>query len=296
MQTRWSFDEAHPALAEQHCFRTAAQDEALQQARATACSHARRARTYAASVLRASAPVAASQGGGASEPGEPSARRAAQGALQSIARAEELSKSFSIRMRESPVRAPRPHTSCGAPVTTAPGEQQEVGAFSDLLDSRLGCVDHSSLLLGANTDIDAASASPDVPQPNPQPADRLNYAHHSSDRRDGAVARSNSAGPRDATSRPQEAHRSPVRRSLHTGDAPSVSGGQGASSGDEEVALGGFSEARYDAYSAEVDAEMAARRAAGEAAGDVDAGAALRFSACSMVFAQPSNPHLVPAN
>ena len=52
MQVYWSFDEAHPALAAEHCLRTAKQSEAIAAARAAACAKAELASREAAAHAR----------------------------------------------------------------------------------------------------------------------------------------------------------------------------------------------------------------------------------------------------
>ena len=268
LQMRWSFDEAHPALAEQHYLRSAAQDEALQQARASACSHARLARTYAQDVLRASAPAAAPRRGRAtSECGacaeETSARRAAQGARASIARAEELSKSFAIRMRESPLREQQRRHSCGPP---AAHERRRASEATEL-----ACESAAGAACAWER---GGRASPGVARRDVTVDERLSAGGGLLRRSGRASAPGSQSGSASVSASPQ-AHVAHRQVSLSpAGDTSSEenSGARGGLDQSEDVALGGFSESRYGAYNAELDAEMAARRAAGEAAGDVDAG------------------------
>jgi hypothetical protein len=317
LQVYWSFDEAHPALAEQHCLRTAEQIAVLSAARATACATAAAARQQALAQLPQTKPRSGSRPASAPtpqrrrRPAPHNAESAAcavevlrrqcddveKRAAAAIQQATRLTQSDTWQAREqqmqqaepggavrrphsvssSPVGRPRSRPVSAAPILQAPFTAPS-GDTTSTISGRPSASAEPQRSAAVPARLCAIAVSPPAERQQ-APARQQHVNKFSSDysRRGSTEVAEQPAGAADRTFSSQATSPDSARagkQAVNTADADN----DGAIDGDEDVALGRYTDERWAAYGSALEREMSARRAAGDADGDYASGAPLLLS------------------
>lgn len=296
MQVYWSFDEAHPALAAEHCMRTKAQDDALHAAREAAClaannarheartrlanaAGARRARSLSATFRASGRHSAVGAGADANrnaantvpEPmAQPTAARrrrsrmataaSVDSAAQRVAAQQKRWESLEARASATLAHSQRLSQSTGG-LCTLP-LWQEAPAAEGTLQSR-GPADSvgAPSPVGAEEVEQQDGSSAGLPcrtgSPEVQAADLAHAAHAPAAQVSAAAA---------AASKAEAAGSAMAQRRGGAEEQAALD------QREDPVALGAFTPERYQEFETSLAEEMAARRAAGAAARDYASG------------------------